>query len=296
MGRVAQTTLATRDPSPVPPPQAAARRRDASRATLARTLVEGAYVILFAVLLVRLIVLIRTPVPVPEPAAVQPSGGASVPLSVLTAQNPFGGEMDDDAPPAEYADAAETTLDLTLAGLNIGPDLTTAIIQTPDGRQRTYALDQEILPGVVFRDARPNQAIISRDGLTETLTLREAKEGAAPPRRRPLGQARGQDLPASAAVLTPAQALAAVSEAVSIRQQEDGALALHPGGASDAFTRAGFAPGDVIVAVDGTPAPGDAERVLEMIADMPPGRPVTITVERSGLPLDVPLDLRAMTQ
>ena len=287
---MAQTTLATQNPAPAPAPRAAARRPAASRAALARTLVEAAYVILLAVLLVRLIVLIRTPVPTPQMEAVRAGAGPSVPLSVLATANPFGGEMDEAAAPIEYADAAETTLDLTLAGLTIGPELSTAVIQTPDGRQRSYATGQEILPGVVFRDARANQAILSRDGLTETLTLREDQPNASRPRPR-----TGVDLPQSAAALTPAQALAAISAAVSLRTDESGALALYPGGAPQGFTRAGFAPGDVVVAVNGTPAPADAERVLELIADMPPGRPVTITVERGGLPLDVPLDIRALT-
>ena len=288
---MAQTTLATRDPSPAPPPHAATGRRGGARGALGRTLVEGAYVVLLAVLLVRLIVLVRTPVPAPDLSDIPAATGPSAPLGVLIAQDPFGGEIAEDLPPAEYADAAETTLDLTLAGLNIGTELTTATIQTPDGRQGLYVLGEEILPGVVFRDARPNQAILSRDGLTETLTLREER-GEARSRRRP----GGVDLPQSAAALTPAQALAAISAAVTLRQSQDGALELHPGSAPDAFSRAGFAAGDVIMAVDGTPAPADPERIMELIADMPPGRPVTITVERGGIPLDVPLDLRAMTR
>lgn len=292
MGRVAQTTLATADPAPAPPPRAATRARPRARAGLLRTLVEGLYVVLFAILLVRLVVLVRTPLPEPDlgaAAAVRAAvrAGPSVPLGVLAVSDPFGGEMEEVPEPLAYADAAETTLDLTLTGLTIGEALTTAAIQTPDGRQRTYARGQEIMPGVVFRDARPNQAIISRDGLTETLTLREQDQTRA---RRPAGR----DLPQSAAAMSPAQALAAVSQAVTIRTDENGALAIAPGADANAFRQAGLAPGDVIVAVDGIPAPADAERVLELIADMPPGRPVTITVERGGIPLDVPLDLAAL--
>ena len=289
-----QTTLATTTPAPASSrgdgaraPRKAAR---GGRAALLRTLVEGAYVVLLAVLLVRLIVLLRTPVPTPEIDAGNAATGPNVPLSVLSARDPFGGEAGDAPPPAEYADAAETTLNLTLAGLTIGETLTTAAIQTPDGKQSTYAVGQEIVPGVVLRDARPNQAIISRDGITETLTLRE-DTGAPPPRRR-----TGVDLPPSAAALTPAQALAAVSAAVTLKKDEEGALTLSPGSNANAFTQAGFAPGDVVVAVNGTAAPADAERVLELIADMPPGRPVTITVERGGIPLDVPLDVRALSR
>ena len=255
-----------------------------------RTLVEGAYVVLFAILLVRLVLVLRSPVPEPVIQA-PPSGGLNVPLGILSQVDPFGGEAPEEADPVAYADAAETTLDLTLFGLNIGPDLTTATIQTPDGRQRPYTLGQEILPGVVLRDARPNQAILSRNGLTETLTLREDR-----PNRSPAPRRGGVDLPPAAAMFSPAQALAAASAALDLRRNENGAMALYPGAAGQAFRDAGFAPGDVVVAVGGIAAPDDPERVLELIADMPPGRPVTITVERDGSPLDVPVDLQALNR
>ena len=288
VGRVAQTTQELRAEPLAEPAAVAVGPR--SRAGLIRTLVEGAYVVLFAILLVRLVVMLRTPVP--EPVTQAPaSGGLNVPLGILSQVDPFGGEAPEEADPAAYADAAETTLDLTLFGLNIGPDLITATIQTPDGRQNPYMVGQEILPGVVLRDARPNQAILSRGGLTETLTLREDRPGG-----RPASRPTGANLPAAAAMLTPAETLAAASAALDLRRDENGAMALYPGAARQAFRDAGFAPGDVVVAVGGVAAPDDPERVLELIADMPPGRPVVITVERDGIPLDVPVDLQALNR
>ena len=211
-------------------------------------------------------------------------------LTVFERADPFGGREEAPAEPQAYADASETTLDLRLVGTALGQGIGTAIIETPDGRQRAYALGQEIVSGVTLRDVRPNQAILNRSGLTETLTLKDGQGGSrAAPRRAPPPRASGM-------AMTPGESLAALSRAVAFSPIEvDGTTVgyqLQPGAQPQFFEAAGFVEGDIVTAVNGIPAPGTPDAILGLMADMPPGQPITVTVERGGLPLDVPIDLR----
>lgn len=295
---VAETaTLSGAGDEPAAP--AAGRRPPArrGRAWLTPRLVELAYIALLGVLLVRLVWLLVTPLPQPEIETRSPAAAPErADLSVFSRFDPFGGTPGAEEAVPDYADAQETTLDLRLVGTTVGGSITTATIETPNGRQRTVPLGEEILSGVVLRDVLPEQAILSRNGVTETLTL----AGRDP--RTPRRESRGRPAPAAGPAssvqrpdITPAANLAALARSFSFRPLRDDAgevlgYALYPGGSRELFDRSGFAEGDIVTAVNGTPAPSDPEDLLELMADLPPGTPFTVTVERGGLPLDVPVD------
>jgi general secretion pathway protein C len=100
----------------------------------------------------------------------------------------------------------------------------------------------------------------------------------------------------SNAPASPAEALGVIESAFRFEFEDDGELALYPGQAPALFRAAGFQPGDVITAVDGTPAPQDGADLVALMADLPPGRPFTVTIERGGNALDVPIDLSRLPQ
>ena len=264
-----------------------------------RRLVEVAYVALLGFLAVRLVAVVLMPIEAPMadagPAA---RAGIDADPSVFARFDPFGASGPAEAPTERsYANAAETTLDLRLVGVAIGNGVKSAVIELPDGRQKSFLVDEEVIGGVTLRDALPNQAILNRDGLTETLTLKEREgRGAGGGAPRNLPAARRAPPPAANGIVSPGQALDALSRGFDFRPvtDDDGqpmGFAIAPGPDAALFQSAGFAEGDVVVAVDGMAAPQNPERLLELMADLPPGRPFTVTVERGGVPLDVPVDL-----
>ena len=289
-----------------PAPARPAPRRGLPLGLTPRRLVEIAYVALLGFLIVRLVWAVVTPIEAPDMDAVGAAPRIEADLGVFERFDPFGAAVPSDAPPeASYAGAAETTLDLRLVGVTVGGGVGTAIIALPDGNQKSFLVGEEIIGGVSLRDVLPNQAILNRNGLTETLTLKDRQgrlvtgRGAAP-RDLPASR-RAPPPPPEAAIMTPGQALGALEQAFTFQPvvSQDGAqggFAIAPGSDPALFDAAGFARGDLVTAVDGMPAPQDPERLLELMADLPPGRPFTVTVEREGVPLDVPVDLRALSE
>ena len=285
---------------PEAPPRAPAPKRGLPLGLTPRRLVEYAYIALLGFLLVRLVWAATTPIVPPALPDARAAPGIDADLSVFGRFDPFGAAGPADVPAEQsYAGAAETTLDLRLVGVTIGNGIKTATIEVPSGEQESILVGEEIVGGVSLRDVLPNQAILNRNGLTETLTLRDrsGRLGGG-------GGSAGRDLPmdrrqaprasgasgAGQAILTPGQALDNLSRAIDFRSGEAG-LVLAPGTEPGLFGASGFAEGDVVTAVDGMAAPQDPERLLELMADLPPGRPFTVTVERDGVPLDVPVDL-----
>lgn len=266
-----------------------------------RRFVEVAYVALLGFLIVRLVWVVVHPIELPRPSVAAISGPAiDADLSVFSRFDPFGSSGPAEAPRQEsYAGAAETTLDLRLVGVSFGGGSSSAVIELPDGRQKSFGLEEEVVGGVTLRDVLPNQAILNRNGLTETLTLQNRDGGAASAggsRDLPPDRSAPRATPRAKGPLTPGQSLDALSRAFDFEPVfgEDGAqggFALMAGTEGALFDQSGFVDGDIVQAVDGIAAPRDPERLLELMADLPPGRPFTVTVERDGVSLDVPVDL-----
>lgn len=269
----------------------------------ARRLVEVAYVVLLGFLLVRLVYVIVTPIEAPPvPAATSGPAAIDADVSVFSRFDPFGSAGPAAPTEESYAGAAETTLDLSLVGNSFGGGLKTATIELPDGRQKAFAVGDEVVGGVTLRDVLPNQAILNRNGLNETLTLKDRSGERSSGRRDPRDLPRNRGYvppppqPVTPAITSPGQALDLLSRSMNFAPIEGGdasagGFALAPGSDPALFQRSGFVSGDIVLAVDGMPAPQDPERLLELMADLPPGRPFTVTVERDGVPLDVPVDL-----
>ena len=284
---------------PAEPPRAPAPKRGLPLGLTPRRLVEYAYIALLGFLLVRLVWAATTPIVPPALPDARAAPGIDADLSVFARFDPFGAAGPADAPAEQsYAGAAETTLDLRLVGVSFGNGVKTASIEVPSGDQDSFLVGEEIIGGVTLRDVLPNQAILNRNGLTETLTLRDRSGRLGGRRSAPSIPGGGRDLPAdrrqaaqaAQTIVTPGQALDSLSRALDFRQDEAG-LVLAPGTEPGLFGASGFAEGDVVTMVDGMAAPQDPERLLELMADLPPGRPFTVTVERDGVPLDVPVDL-----
>jgi general secretion pathway protein C len=144
-----------------------------------------------------------------------------------------------------------TSLNLTLHGVR--EDRATgrggAIIALPDGRQMSFAVGEEIMPGVTLTAVGFDNVTISRGGAAEQLFLDQSE---------PAQVAGGSaEAPGTPQVATPAPQPGAFSGASMTFQPRiagttiNGIIVTPGADGGQAFRAAGFQPGDVIVSVNG---------------------------------------------
>ena len=191
--------------------------------------------------------------------------------------------------------AVVTSLNLRLFGVR--EDRATgrgsAIIALPDGTQRSFAVGEEIMPGVTLAQVGFDNVTINRSGTPEQIFLDQSE--AAP---QPNAQAGGQTAPmvtAAPGQAVPAAPAAPAAPPIRLQPRMSGGqmdgLSVGPGGdGGQAFRAAGFQPGDVIVSVNGRRVSSlDEARALIRAA----GGTVNILVDRGGraVSMRVRLDL-----
>jgi general secretion pathway protein C len=183
-----------------------------------------------------------------------------------------------------------TSLNLKLTGVR--EDRATgrgaAIIQLPDGRQLSFMVGEEIMPGVILAGVGFDNVTISRGGAQEQIFLDQSQPvpvaGADPNGTAPAPPG------AQPQVVTP-QGPANVGGLINFMPRLAGGrvngVMVAPGSdGGRAFAGAGFQPGDVIVAVNG-------QRVTSLEqarAAMGSGGSASVMVERGGR--GVPLTVR----
>lgn len=173
-----------------------------------------------------------------------------------------------------------TALDLKLFGIRSdqASGRGSAIVATPDGRQQSYAVGEEILPGVTLDAVAFDNVTILRGAAREQIfldqsqpatTLAPISDNAQPPAGAPTA---APPLPAAAADLqfTPRMKEGAVTGFI-----------VDPTGVGQAFRSFGFQPGDVVLAVNGIPASNaNPETIRAALAQS--GGQVTAEIERNG--------------
>jgi general secretion pathway protein C len=242
------------------------------------SLAELTLIALIAVQLARLVWLLVTPL--------GPIGDWRPPA--LLAQPPATGRLGDFDPFFRLAGAggpvAVTGLNLRLFGTR--EDQATgrgsAIIALPDGVQSSYGVGEEIMPGVTLVAVAADNVTISRNGVMEQLFLDQSTPapgaaGATPP--QPVATP-----PAQPTVATPAPTPGLVPPPIQLQPRVSNnqiiGLAVSPGGdGGQAFRAAGFAPGDVIVSVNGLRV-NSAEQALALVRQA--GGQAAVVVDRGG--------------
>ena len=183
-----------------------------------------------------------------------------------------------------------TSLNLTLYGIrqDQASGRGSAIIATPDGVQRSFAVGEEIVPGVTLTSVDFDSVTISRGGTREQLFMDQspAAEIVAP------GPTTGPPTAAPPAVVVPpapgappAAPPASLTADIAFQPRVTGdsvsGLTVSPQGSGAGFRAAGLRPGDVVVAVNGRRI-DSAERARSVAADLAGARRAAIQVERDG--------------
>ncbi|RDE05156.1 type II secretion system protein N [Sphingomonas aracearum] len=231
---------------------------------------------------------ILTPVdPLGRWKPVAPSGPA-LPGAVLRGFDPFF-RLQQQAGPATV-----TSLQLKLFGTRIDEANGggSAIIAAADGIQKSFAVGEEVAPGVRLKAVAFDHVSLDRGGASEDLFLDQSSGAPAP------APADGAPAPGGAAT-PPSPAPAAGGSSIAQLRGEVGAipridggrvsgLVVRPQGSGAAFRRAGLREGDVITAIGGRPVtgPGDLDRIGTEFAG---GGTLSVTVERGNqtLPLAI---------
>lgn len=171
-----------------------------------------------------------------------------------------------------------TSLALTVYGirLNEGSGLGSAIIAGLDGVQNSFAVGDEVLPGVLLKGVAFDHVTIDRGGVEEQIFLDQSQpapvtapgEGGAVP--APTG---GIDNPTADGLKR--------DIGFAPRMQNGRITGLILMAKGPAFQNAGFQPGDIVTQVDGQPvgSPSDLQALQGKIM---PGARISLTVERGA--------------
>lgn len=171
-----------------------------------------------------------------------------------------------------------TSLALTVYGirLNEGSGLGSAIVAGPDGVQNSFAVGEEILPGVVLKAVAFDHITIDRGGAEEQVFLDQsqpASDAPAPGEGAQPAPVAGIDNPTADGLKR--------DIGFAPRMQNGRITGLILTGRGPTFQNAGFQPGDIVTQVDGQPvgSPSDLQALQGKIV---PGARISLTVERGA--------------
>jgi general secretion pathway protein C len=242
---------------------------------------ERALLVLLALLIVRLIWAIVTPV-----GSFGPWEGRQAQLLSRAERQALFASFDPffrtGAPQA--SGGVVTSLALTVYGirLNEGTGQGSAIIAGPDGVQNSFAVGDEVLPGVVLKAVAFDHVTIDRGGAEEQVFLDQSMPA---PEAAPGAPSAGGSGWQSAAP-PPPPSTGAGPTVDSLKREIGFAPRLQNGRVTGlvvqsrgpAFASAGFRPGDIITQVNGQPV-SDLASLQNQIA---PGARLSLTVERGA--------------
>jgi general secretion pathway protein C len=172
--------------------------------------------------------------------------------------------------------AVVTNLALKLFGVRVNEasGLGSAIIATPDGLQSSYAVGDEIVPGVKLKAVTFDGVTIDRGGTAEQIYLDQSVAA-------PVAQASGTATPAVASSAPPSPLLTEIAFAPRLDNGQVTGFVVSPSGSGQMFKAVGLIAGDVLTAINGRGIKSldDAKAAL---AASPPGATVALSVERAG--------------
>ncbi len=186
------------------------------------------------------------------------------------------------------ASATVTSAGLTLFGINLNEATGggSAIIAGEDGVQTSYAVGDEVAPGLKLVGVAFDHVLLDRGGARESLFLDQSGEAPvanpATPLPAPTPEIGATPAGASASgEMSPAALKAGVGFAPRTEEGRVTGLVVQPQGDGAAFRAAGLRPGDVIRSVNGRPigSAGDAAQLANQLA---PGARIALEVERGA--------------
>ena len=191
--------------------------------------------------------------------------------------------------------AVVTSLQLTLFGTrtNEATGAGSAIIAGPDGVQTSYAVGDEISPGIKLKSVAFDHVIIDRGGAEENLFIDQS--GAVvpvspPPAAGPSLLSNPPPPPPGGKGATPAQLRTDIGFIPRVDGGRVSGLTVRPLGSGAMFRQAGLHEGDVITAIGGRPVTGQGD-FEQLGASVGKGGSVPVTVERGNRTLSLTITI-----
>lgn len=186
-----------------------------------------------------------------------------------------------------------TSLQLTLFGTRIdeATGRGSAILAGPDGEQKSVAVGEEIMPGVILREVAFDHVAIERNGAREDLFLDQSAGAAA---STPVPGAADQPVaPTTSSGITVQQFQREIGFVPRVEGGRVSGLVVRPAESGAAFRAAGLREGDIVTEIGGraVQGAGDIERLATQYAG---GGAIAITVDRGGR--TVPLSIQVAGQ
>lgn len=198
------------------------------------------------------------------------------------------------AGPPQASSGVVTSLALTLYGirLNEGSGLGSAIIATPDGVQNSFAVGDEILPGVVLKAVAFDHVMIDRGGAEEQLFIDQSQpaEAGSPPQATAPGTGTIAP-PPQPPMGSPTAEILKRDVGFAPRMQDGRITGLVLTGKGPGFATAGFQPGDIVTQVNGRSI-GSAGDISVLQNQIAPGARLSLMVERGAAVVPIALTLQ----
>jgi general secretion pathway protein C len=198
-------------------------------------------------------------------------------------------------------DAPETSLSLTLKGIfaSANPKASRALIADSSGKQKPYAIGDDVPGGATLNRIQDDRVILERNGRFETLRL-ERDKGAggsiaestdtSQNNQAATGQATTLAALRTEVMNDPGQA----SQYVRLQPvYTDGKLQgyrIYPGPNRNLFQKVGLRAGELVTSVNGVQL-DDAAKAMQLLGDLKDAQELTLTLERAGQTRTVNLSL-----
>jgi len=229
---------------------------------------------------------------------VQASRSQSVDVAAITSARLFG-EPPVARPAQDAANVQQSSLPLVLVGIIAADDPQDglAILGENAAGAKVYAVGDNIPGGAKLHQVLPDKVIIDRNGVLESLMLPHAlQNGAAPPSSAAL-QTEAPIMDRMRKLITEDPCLMAdiMRPQPVFAQGKQKGYRVYPGRNRQAFTRLGLRPGDLVMAINGTPL-DDPARGQEIFRTLGSSSEAHITVMRSGQQQDLTLNIAQVAQ
>ncbi len=186
-----------------------------------------------------------------------------------------------------------TSLNLKLFGIraNESSGGGSAIIAGEDGIQNSFAVGEEIAPGVTLDSVAFDHVILSRGGVKESLYIDQSVPAETVNPASAPATGTSPDAPSNGGVGLNAETL---QKSIGFAPRNEGGrvtgLVLQPRDDGTVLRMAGFQAGDVVVAVNGRPVSSAAD----IASQIRPGARLSVEVERGGSKVPIALNLEKM--
>jgi general secretion pathway protein C len=198
----------------------------------------------------------------------------------------------------DAANAPATNMPLVLTGIIAADDPNNglAIIGENAAGAKVFAVGDNVPGGAKLHSVFPDRVVIDRNGTLESLMLpRQLGTASAPPSTAAVQTAPVMDRMRKLMTDDPGLMADIMRPQPVFAQGKQKGYRVYPGRNRQAFTRLGLHPGDLVMAINGTPL-DDPARGQEIFRTLGSSSEAHITVMRSGQQQDLTLNIAQVAQ